>query len=171
MTEDDFKFNSEDPDDFLKNPFEDDSDSDVPEDGEEKEVTVVGVFAHRPQEDEPQQEYVVLVRDSVQRTVVIVIGHFEAMAISLALEGHNPDRPATHDLLNNVISKLGGIIKRILIDDLWNGTYYAKITIEVNGSELLIDSRPSDAIALALRSKSPIFMAESILRTVGMREE
>lgn len=170
MTEDDFNFD-EDPDDFLKNPFGDRPDDGIPEEGEEKEITVLGVFEHPPQEEEPQQEFVVLVRDAQQRTVFIVIGRFEAMAISLALEGYNPDRPLTHDLLNNVINKLGGTVSRILIDDLWNGTYYAKITINVRGEDIIIDSRPSDAIALALRCKAPMFMAEHILKTVGLHEE
>lgn len=170
MAEDDFKFDNEDPEDFLNNPLGDGSDGD-PENDVEKEVSVVGVFEHRPVEDEPMQEFVVLVRDNQRRTVVIVIGRFEAVAISLALEGVNPDRPLTHDLLNNVIERLGGKINHILIDDLWNGTYYAKITIETGKNEVIVDSRPSDAIALALRSKAPIYMKEKILFSAGMQEE
>jgi bifunctional DNase/RNase len=171
VTEDEFKFGDDLPDDFLNNPFGDRPEDSVPEDGEEHEVSVAGVYEHRVRDEDHQSEFVVLVRDNKQRTVLIVIGRFEAMAISLALEGHSADRPLTHDLLNNVINKLGGVVSRILIDDLWNGTYYAKVTILAKGTEFVIDSRPSDAIALALRAKSPIYMAEHILRAVGLKEE
>ena len=166
MTEDEFKFGDDQPDDFLDNSY-----GMNPEDNEEKEVRVVGVYEHKVSEEDHQSEYVVLVRDKKERTVLIVIGRFEAMAISLVLEGHTADRPLTHDLLNNVITKLGGKIERILIDDLWNSTYYAKISIATDGKQVEIDSRPSDAIALALRAKAPIFMAEHVLQTAGLNEE
>lgn len=171
MTEDEFKFGDDLPDDFLNNPFGDRPDDSVPEDGEEHEVTVAGVYEHLIREEDHQSEFVVLVRDNNQRSVPIIIGRFEAFAIILAVDGRSADRPLTHDLLNNVINKLGGLVSRILIDDMWNGTYYAKVTILAKGTEFVIDSRPSDAIALALRAKSPIYMAEHILRAVGLKEE
>ena len=74
-------------------------------------------------------------------------------------------------LLKNILDKLGGHVERILIDDLWNDTYYAKISIALNGSTVDVDSRPSDAIALGLRARAPIYMAESVLEQAAMYEE
>ncbi|MCX6344440.1 MAG: bifunctional nuclease family protein [Armatimonadetes bacterium] len=95
----------------------------------------------------------------------------EAMAISLALEGAAADRPITHDLLLNAINKLGGTVEHILIDDLWNNTYYAKVSVASNGKIIDIDSRPSDAIALSLRAKAPIYMIEGVLEKAAVKEE
>lgn len=169
MTEDDFMFEDEQPDNALNDLFKDWTGDSIPVDGEEQEVTVVGVFEHRILEEDHQSESVVVVRDDNERTVLIVIGRFEAAAISVALEGRATDRPLPHDLLNNIITKLGGTVTRVLIDDLCNGTFYAKVSIQANKSEIVVDSRPSDAIALALRTKSPVFMAEHILRSVGFK--
>lgn len=170
---DDFKFEDEDrPEDLFKDPLGGDEDI-IPENGdlEEKEVQVVGVYESRDQSGHQSSEYVVLLRDSRGRSVLILIGKFEAMAISLAHEGAAADRPLTHDLLNNVVSKMGGTVDRILIDDLWNNTYYAKISIASEGKMIDFDSRPSDAIALALRAKAPIYMAEAVLERASIKEE
>jgi len=78
-----------------------------------------------------------------------------------------PDRPMTHDLLKNVIERLGGTVERIIVDDLWQSTFYAKIIIVRNGVSLDIDSRPSDAIALALRTRSPIYVAEPVFESIA----
>lgn len=168
---DDFDINDEQPDDFFDDPLGIGPEEVTPESDEENEVSVVGIFERRDPNEEHQSDFVVLVRDATNRSVMIVIGRFEAMAISLALEGHTADRPLTHDLLNNSIAKLGGSVSRILIDDLWNGTYYAKVTVTQNNNDIIIDSRPSDAIALALRAKAPIYMSEKILHAVGLQEE
>ncbi len=103
--------------------------------------------------------------------MLIFIGKFEAMSIWLALEGASADRPLTHDLLNNMIDRMGGKVERILIDDLWNNTYYAKVTIGHDGKTIEVDARPSDGIALALRAKAPIYMAEAVLERAAVREE
>ena len=139
-------------------------------DMEIKEVRVVGVYEHVEQADGVPTTFVLL-RDTHERSVLIQIGKFEAMAISLALEGHSADRPLPYDLLNNILQKMGGTVERILIDDLWHSTYYAKVSIGYDGRMLDIDSRPSDAIALGLRAKAPIFMAESVLERAAVREE
>ncbi|MCE5315303.1 MAG: bifunctional nuclease family protein [Armatimonadota bacterium] len=138
---------------------------------EEHEVKVMGVYEHKEQENVQPTTFFVLLRDSKSRSVLIWIGKFEAMAISLALDGASADRPITHDLLNNVINRMGGTVERILIDDLWNNTYYAKVTIAYNGKVVDVDSRPSDAIALGLRAKAPIFMVEGVLERAAVREE
>jgi len=136
---------------------------------DEKEVKVMGVYEHHEQGMQPNA--FVLLRDNRGRQVLIYIGHYEAFAISLALEGKTPDRPMTHDLTKNLMERLGGKIERIVIDDLWQETYYAKISVATNGEVLDIDSRPSDAIALALRSDAPIYMAESVLDQADVNEE
>jgi len=169
---DDFNFEEEDRFDgsFFNTPEE----GEPPDRGEgpieEKEVKVIGVYEHRA-EDQPQPTAFVLLRDATERSVLIFIGKFEAMSIWLALEGTSADRPLTHDLLNNVVARMGGIVDRVLIDDLWNNTYYAKVSISYDGRSIDIDARPSDGIALALRAKAPIYMAESVLERAAVREE
>ena len=167
---DDFTFDDQEPPEGF---FGDSSDSDEPSSEEQrefKEVNVVGVFEHHEQTG-GQPTAFVLLRDAQERSVLIWIGRFEALAISLALEGASADRPLTHDLLNNIVGKLGGRVERVLIDDLWNSTYYAKLLIAVNGDSLEIDSRPSDAIALGLRAKAPIYMSEAVLHKAAIKEE
>ncbi len=154
----------------LPNPFGNE-DFEPATNDREAQVTVAGVYEHRSGPDDQSPDFVVLVRDETGRTVVIVIGRFEAMAISLALEGQNADRPLTHDLLNSIIQRMGGTVDRIVIDDLWNGTYYAKISVSSATRTLSVDSRPSDAIALALRAKAPIFMVESVLVKASLPQE
>jgi len=140
-----------------------------PRDLDEKEVKVMGVYEHLEQGMEPAA--FVLLRDNRGRQVLIWIGRYEAYAISLALEGATPDRPMTHDLMRNLMDRLGGKMERIVIDDLWHETYYAKISIASNGHVVDIDSRPSDAIALALRAKAPIYVAESVLQQAAVSED
>lgn len=140
---------------------------------EEKEVEVVGVYEHQEQGSPAgySAPAFVLLRDKDARQVLIWVGRFEAYAISVAMEGVALDRPMTHDLLRSVVDRLGGKVEHILIDDLWQDTYYAKITVATNGDSIEVDSRPSDAIALALRTKSPIYMAESVLEQASVRED
>lgn len=140
---------------------------------DEKEVQVVGVYEHEEQgaPEGYSAPAFVLLRDRQARQVLIWVGRFEAYAISVALEGAAFDRPMTHDLLKNVLERLGGTVERILIDDLWQDTYYAKISVSLNGHVIDIDCRPSDAIALALRAKAPIYMAEAVLEQGSVNEE
>jgi uncharacterized protein len=97
------------------------------------------------------------------KALPIWVGYFEANAIALEIEKINTPRPMTHDLLNNIISSLQAKVKHILVTDLKDNTFFAKISVIQNGSDMTIDSRPSDAIALALRSKSPIFVEEKVI--------
>ncbi len=99
-----------------------------------------------------------------QRILPIWVGFFEANAIALQMENVATPRPMTHDLLKNVISGLNATVKKILVNNLWDNTFYALIYVEMNGELLAIDSRPSDAIALALRMKSPIFVEEEVIQ-------
>lgn len=137
--------------------------------GEEHEVKVMGVYEQ--QEQGGRNSAFVLLRDNLGRSVLIMIGRFEAFAISVALEGKSADRPMTHDLINNIISRMGGKVERILVDDLFQSTYYAKIDVAIDSKVIQIDSRPSDAIALGIRAKAPIFMAESVLQQAAVQED
>ena len=128
----------------------------------EKEVKIMGVYAH--QENGTIANHFVLLRDNRGRRVPIFVGQFEAWAISLALEGESPDRPYTHDLIRLLLERLDATIERVVIDDLWNETFYAKIgLVKADGETMELDARPSDAIALALRVRAPIYMAETVL--------
>jgi bifunctional DNase/RNase len=99
-----------------------------------------------------------------QRILPIWVGFFEANAIALQMENVATPRPMTHDLLKNVIAGLNGTVQKILVNNLWDNTFYALIYVETNGETVAIDSRPSDAIALALRMKSPIFVEEEVIK-------
>ena len=98
------------------------------------------------------------------RALPIWIGTFEANAIALEMERVTTPRPMTHDLIRNILEGLKAKVSRIVVNDLRDNTFYAVIFLAVNGAEVAIDSRPSDAIALALRVKAPIFVAEKVIR-------
>ncbi|HET6452876.1 MAG TPA: bifunctional nuclease family protein [Armatimonadota bacterium] len=141
---------------------------------DEKEVQVIGVYEHQEQGLLPpgfSPPAFVLLRDKQGRQVLIFIDRSVAFAISLALEDKAADRPLTHDLLKNLADRLGCKIERVTIDDLWQDTYYARLSVSVNGNSMEIDARPSDAIALALRAKAPIYMAEYVLENASITEE
>jgi hypothetical protein len=103
-----------------------------------------------------------------ERLLPIIIGHQEAMAIQLKVAGKVPARPLTHDLLKSVIEALGSRVARILIDKLEDSTFHAKIVLTraegLGGGEEIVDARPSDSIALAVRVKAPIFVEEEVIR-------
>ena len=111
-------------------------------------------------------QIIVLKEKDGQRSFPIVIGLHEAWAIDRAVKDIPTPRPLTHDLLSNVIIQLSGGIERVEISDLKNNTFYAKIIISQNGSVLAIDSRPSDAIALAMQGNTPIYVAKTVLEEV-----
>lgn len=104
------------------------------------------------------------------RRLPIIIGQFEAQAIALQLEGIVPPRPLTHDLLKNIIESLGYTVDYIIINELRDSTFFAKIKLDSDSIEE-IDSRPSDAIALALKSSVPIYVASYILDEIGFVPE
>ncbi|MDP7005985.1 MAG: bifunctional nuclease family protein [Phycisphaerales bacterium] len=101
-----------------------------------------------------------------ERTFPIVVGKPEAYAIDRRLKGIDPPRPQTHELLASVIEQLGGSLQKILIDDLSDGTFFAKLIILQEGVEQEIDSRPSDAIALGIAMQVPIYVEEHVLDEV-----
>ena len=101
-----------------------------------------------------------------ERTFPIVVGKPEAYAIDRRLKGLEPPRPQTHDLLATMMQDLGGSLLRILIDDLRDGTFYAKLYVQQDGIELEVDCRPSDAIALGVAMQVPIFVEDHVLDEV-----
>ncbi len=109
------------------------------------------------------QQIIVLKERHGQRSFPIVIGIVEIFAIDRRLKGIKPPRPMTHDLLDGVIESLGAKIEKIVINDLRNHTFYAKIHLSSNGRTVKVDSRPSDAIALGTASNTPIYVAEHVL--------
>lgn len=118
------------------------------------------------------QHRIVVLKDShSERYLPIWIGPFEAEAITNELQETPPQRPMTHDLLKSVIQELGGRVVHVLISDLRNDIYYARIVIDINGKQVDVDSRSSDAIALAVRVKSPIFVAERVMDRAGVEPD
>lgn len=106
---------------------------------------------------------VILRSEEHSRILPIWIGIFEANAIALKLEGIEPPRPMTHDLLVNLLGDVNCTIDKVTIHDLVDNTFFAQIFIQIDSKELVVDSRPSDAIAVALRVGVPILVAETVL--------
>jgi len=107
---------------------------------------------------------VVILRDAEEHNFLpIWVGIFEANAIALQMEGITTPRPMTHDLLRNIINQVEGHVVQVVINNLHENTFYAQIHLELGARKFLIDSRPSDAIALALRTSAPVFVEESVL--------
>lgn len=102
-----------------------------------------------------------------ERFLPVVIGLLEAQAIAVKIQGMPTPRPLTHDLLNAVITALHGRLIRVIIDNVREGTFYAKLEIDDDGQVTKIDSRPSDAIALAVRVGAPIFVSEAVMDAAG----
>ncbi len=114
-----------------------------------------------------QQRLVVLRENGSQRYLPIWIGPFEAEAITMGLQRSEVIRPMTHDLLRGVVEQLGADIEHIYINDLQDDTFYAQIVLDVGGESVEVDSRPSDAIALAVRLDVPIFVSEDVMERAG----
>jgi uncharacterized protein len=114
------------------------------------------------------QRVVILKEKQSERYLPIWIGPAEADAIAVKLQGVEVPRPLTHDLLTSVIETLGASIDFIVVNDLKNDTFYAKVMLAVDGSRMEVDSRPSDALALAVRAKAPIYVEEVVLDKAGI---
>jgi bifunctional DNase/RNase len=130
------------------------------------EVQIEGVFAA---ENGGSISRFVLVSDGL-RKLPILIGGFEAQAIQSVLDNRRPDRPMTHDLVRNILERIDWTIDRVVIDDFWSAIYYAKLYVKKANEEIEIDSRPSDAIALAMRFDAPVYVADSILSAAAAEE-
>jgi bifunctional DNase/RNase len=117
------------------------------------------------------QRVVILKDMRVDRYLFIWIANAEAYAIAMELQGTTAPRPLTHDLLKSVITELGGTMTNIVISDLVDDIFYARLVIDADGRHVEVDSRPSDAIALAVRAKVPIYVSESVLERAGVTLE
>lgn len=118
-----------------------------------------------------QHRIVVLKEQKGERHLAIWIGPYEADAITISLQGIRVARPLTHDLLRNVIETLGATVDRIIVTDLRDETFYANIILNVNGEEIKVDSRPSDAMALAVREDAPVFVEDHVMDEAGIVPE
>lgn len=112
-------------------------------------------------------QYIFLREKGGERTFPIVIGYFEAAEINRQVKQMATPRPMTHELLGNAIESLGGRLERVVVNELKNNTFYAKLVVKRSSETIEIDARPSDAIALATRSKVPIFVDESVINSVN----
>lgn len=135
----------------------------LPEEQELVRCEVEGVF-RAPVTGAPA---VLLTSEDGTESLVIHIGPFEAMAIAGALEGAETRRPMTHDLLADVISSMGGTLSRVAVTRLSEGTFYATMEITMGEDVFLIDARPSDSIAVALRAGAPVYVARGVLDQAG----
>jgi bifunctional DNase/RNase len=109
------------------------------------------------------QQYIFLREVDGERSFAIVIGLFEATSIDRRVKGNRGPRPLTHDLIANIVDQMGGEIAEVHITELKDATYFAKLKIIHNGETLEVDSRPSDAIALAVTVNAPIYVVEDVL--------
>jgi len=135
------------------------------ENRELQEMEVLGVSA------DPGGQLRLLLRGKAdKRGITMYIGQFEAVGIALPLEGVEPPRPYTHDLILNLLKSLQATLTKVVINDLKGSTYYATLYLQVNGREIRMDSRPSDAVALALRARAPILAAEAAFQTPSGEE-
>jgi bifunctional DNase/RNase len=117
-------------------------------------------------------QHVVILRDTVHdRYLPIWIGPWEANAIAMRLQGVVPERPMTHDLFSQTLEECGITVKRIVVSDLSDDTFRARLLLQIDGRELDLDARPSDAIALAVRAGVPIFATDSVLDRAGVIPE
>ena len=115
-----------------------------------------------------QHRVVVLKEEEMERYLAIWIGPYEADAITIRLQGVEVARPLTHDLLEKSVYVLGAKVSHVLVNDLHDDTFYARIVVDRDGERIELDSRPSDAIALAVRVQSPIFVSESVMERAGV---
>lgn len=112
-------------------------------------------------------QYIFLREKDGERTFPIVIGYFEAAEINRQVKQMPTPRPMTHELLATAIEKLGGKLDRVMVTELKNNTFYAKLIVKRGNESFEIDARPSDAVALATRQKAPIFVDESVIDSVN----
>src|SRR5262245_35341119 len=113
-----------------------------------------------------EQQVILLKEVDGDRSFHIMIGIFEATSIDRRVKGQPSPRPLTHDLVANVIEQMGGELRDIVISELRDHTYYAKLRIRLDGEMLEVDSRPSDAIALAVTARVPIYVSEDVIDEV-----
>ncbi len=135
----------------------------------EMTIESIRVGLMNPQLTRLNSQYVVMLKEKMaERYLPIFIGPAEANAIAIKLRGETLPRPLTHDLLHSMIDALGASVDSIIVSDLKNDTFYAKIILKVGDGQMEVDARPSDALALAVRVDVPIYAEESVLEKAGI---
>jgi bifunctional DNase/RNase len=133
---------------------------------------IIAVRVERVTLDTSNNRFVVILKDDIyHRWLPIVVGPAEAQAIALQLESVHPPRPMTHDLMKSMLESMKAHVARVIVSELKENTYYAVIDVKQNGNQSKIDARPSDAIALALRTSAPIFVEEDVMQKAAISEE
>ena len=133
--------------------------------GEKIELNIVGLTSGHSQRN---SYTLILGEENGELKLPIVIGSYEAQSIALVIEDLTPQRPLTHDLMFDTFTKYSIELKEVIIDQLKEGVFYAKLVTEQNGEQHVIDSRTSDAIAMALRAKCPIYTYKTIMDNAGI---
>ena len=133
--------------------------------GEKIELNIVGLTSGHSQRN---SYTLILGEENGELKLPIVIGSYEAQSIALVIEGLTPHRPLTHDLMFDTFTNYSIELKEVIIDQLKEGVFYAKLVTEQNGEQHVIDSRTSDAIAMALRAKCPIYTYKTIMDNAGI---
>jgi bifunctional DNase/RNase len=128
----------------------------------------VAVVTHDPSTNRP---VLILKNEEAGKILPIWIGPYEAYAIMSAIEGVEPTRPMTHDLIKALLDSLDARVERVVVNDLSDNTFYARVVVETREGTIEIDSRPSDAIAVALRTASPIYVAREVIDVSGADAE
>jgi uncharacterized protein len=135
----------------------------------QKERIVIEVYVESIRVNMTNYRRVVMLKEKTSpRYLPIWIGHFEADAIAIPMQNVPVQRPLTHDLLKGVIEQLGGKLTQVVINELADETFFAKLIVDAHGRHVEVDARPSDAIALAIRAKVPIFVEESVFEQAGL---
>ncbi len=135
----------------------------------EMTIESIRVGLMNPQLTRLNSQYVVMLKEKeAERYLPIFIGQAEANAIAIKLRGETLPRPLTHDLLRSIVDSLGASVDSIIVNELKNDTFYAKIILNVDGGQMEVDARPSDALALAVRTDVPIYAEESVLDKAGI---
>ncbi|MCH8871695.1 bifunctional nuclease family protein [candidate division KSB1 bacterium] len=133
---------------------------------------LIAVRVDRVTLDAHTNRFVVILKDDVNnKWLPIVVGNTEAQAIALQLENVSPPRPLTHDLIKNLLESVKAKISRVVVSDLRKNTYYAVLSMKLNGQSTEIDARPSDAIALALRMHAPIFVSDEVMSKASVDDK
>ena len=133
------------------------------------EMAVIEVFVESIRVNMTNYRRVVMLKEKTSpRYLPIWIGHFEADAIAIPMQNVPVQRPLTHDLLKGVIEQLGGKLTQVVINELADETFFAKLIVDAGGRHVEVDARPSDAIALAIRAKVPIYVEESVFEQAGL---
>lgn len=133
---------------------------------------LIAVRVDRVTLDAQTNRFVVILKDDVNnKWLPIVVGNTEAQAIALQLENVSPPRPLTHDLIKSLLESVKAKISRVVVSDLRENTYYAVLSMKLNGQSTEIDARPSDAIALALRMHAPIFVSDEVMSKASVDDK